>query len=82
MLAGYLYIPKSAAPVQIGEGAILGAMAGVVAGDIAGILADFAGDIAGILAGILAGVGCAARVLIFSGDGVAGASDFEGAGRL
>ena len=34
VLAGYLYIPKSAAPVQIGEGAILGAMAGVVAGVI------------------------------------------------
>ena len=34
VLAGYLYIPKSAAPVQMGEGAILGAMAGVVAGAI------------------------------------------------
>jgi len=29
--SGYLYIPKSPTPVQVGEGAILGALAGVVA---------------------------------------------------
>ena len=34
VLAGYLYISKAAAPVQVGEGAILGAMAGIVAGAV------------------------------------------------